>query len=140
MILKSTEARQHKRGMTTQDPMKVMETLIKDAPYLSNGRSEIVILRLQHKNYGGYNYYETVANFIVDNKVVSEYSIANRSYPSSWGTLKGQEMLRFVNNCYDKLHDIAIEEETKDQQIINELLLEGRRNAAKLIEEKKVFF
>lgn len=137
--LKSTACRLHASGLLSQHPSHAIETLSQDAPYLSDGRASLVVVRLDHKNLGGYRCYETAIHLVVDGQVEREFSIANRPCPTSWETPKGCELRMFIHRCYDRLHDLAREAETQDEEELSELLLSARRNAARLIEEKRKF-
>ena len=133
---KSAEARQHTKGLLTQCPSAVLETLSKDTPYLSNGRAKLHTARLDLVNVGRYHSYETAIVLAVDGKPHYEYRIANRPAPASWDTEKGRELRLFVHRCYDRLHDLAWEAEQEEAaQVEAELQAIGRRNDARLVEE-----
>lgn len=135
-IPKSAESRQHSRGLLTQHPSAVLETLAKDAPYLSNGRAKLHTARLDYQNIGRYHSYETRIEFVVDGMPFSRFCISNKPCPSNWRTEKGLELLSFVKLAYEYLENLAKEEEQKEASLIHvEMLAIGRRNDARLVEE-----
>lgn len=118
-IPKSTEARLYAKGLLSVKPAQALEILARDTTYLSDGLAYIETERTSYRNSGGYACYETSIRFIVSGKLEREYKIGNRPAPASWSSEKGAELRFFIHRVYDRLHDIAREQEEAETARIN---------------------